>query len=246
MILMLVLVFFCDWTTPVSVRSERIHLASESLLLYFDELTKSDSETLLYECEQKSYAYTVYYRTLYFRFCGLANSTSPSKNFSNFCDNLEIYYSKSAQSHAVDDVEQSIKNVARQHEIFGDGLEHDELWEAHLTCRSIRNYYREKQLLYGNESARFHQLEWIQQPNYTEWFLHAIPFCPPISCGFTKNAFFNKNPHPAAFDCMPRSHRAVLYILFCIDALIVAATVLANVVIVIVVPKTNVARTPHG
>ena len=112
-------------------------------------------------------------------------------------------------------------------------------------CVSIRDFYHQKLLIFQNDS-KIPIKKWIQQPNYTEWFIVHVAFGLPVSCGFTKHAYYSKTPHPAIFDCLPPSYKAALYVMFCLDGLIVFAIFVANILILIVVPKTNIAHTPHG
>ena len=237
---------FCSCCS--SSTNATINLTTESLLLHLDKLeSRGEFETLSKICTERIYAHTVYYRVLYFRFCNRIISPAKSnEEFDNFCNNLQDYFSEDFQlgkSNA--NLIEDIRNTAEKHKAFGLGIENDHLFEAHITCVSIRDFYDQKLLIFQN-NFQMRVKEWTQQPNYTEWFIDVVPFCLPVSCGFTKHAYYNKTPHPAIFDCLPPSYKAALYIVFCLDSLIVFAIFLANILILIVVPKTNIAHTPHG
>ena len=243
MILRILLLWFsCQC---VFANNATIQLTTQSLLLYMDKLeSRGEFEELSNICKERIYAHTVYYRILYFRFCN--KITSPAKaneEFDSFCDNLQDYHNKEYRLHNKNraNLVDNIRNTAEKYETFGLGIENDHLFEAYITCVSIRDFHHQKLLIFRNDSK-----DGIQQPNYTEWFIHSVPFCLPVSCGFTKHTYYNKTPHPAILDCLPPSYKAALYILFCLDGLFVFATFLANILILIVVPKTNIAHTPHG
>ena len=231
-----------------SLTNETINLTTESLLLHFDKLeSKGEFEKLSKICNERIYAHTVYHRVLYFRFCHkITNPAKPNEEFDNFCDNLRDYFGDETQRHEnkvnlIDD----IRNTAEKQKTFGLGIENDHLFEAHSTCVSIRDFYHQKLLIFQNDS-QIQTKEWILQPDYTEWLIISVPFGLPVSCGFTKHAYYNKTPHPTIIDCLPPSHKATLYMVFCLDGLFVFAIFLANILILIVVPKTNIAHTPHG
>ena len=245
MILILIGIVLCGTELSVMAERKRITLTTNSLLLYFDNLASSgEGGNLTRFCEERSYAHTVYYRMMYFYFCGSKNSSS--NEFLRFCDNLNAYYSDSNQiEDQIDSLAETIRETAKEYEILGRGLENDQLWEAHLTCTSVQDYYQQKKLLLHGD-PHFHTEVWIQQPNYTEWFIHTIPFTLPVSCGFTKHAYYERSPHPAIADCLPPSGKAALYILFCVDSLIIIATLVTNTLILVVIPKTKIAQTPHG
>ena len=237
--------FDCCCSTSIN---ETINLTTESLLLRLDELeSRGEFEELSKICNERTYAHTVYYRVLYFRFCN--KITSPAKSneeFNNFCYNLQDYFADETQpnentANLIDD----IRNTAEKYETFGLGIENDHLFEAHTTCVSIRDFYHQKLLIFQNDSQILSK-DWIQQPDYMEWFIVSVPFGLPVSCGFTKHAYYNKTPHPTIFDCLPPSYKAALYIMFCLDGSLVFGIFLANILILIVVPKTNIAYTPHG
>ena len=231
-----------------SLTHETINLTTESLLLHLDNLeSRGEFEELAKICNKRVYAHTVYYRVLYFQFCNkIVSPAKSNEEFDNFCDNLENYFSENFQpgknnANLIED----IRNTAEKHKTFGLGIENDHLFEAHITCVSVRDFYHQKLLIFRNNYL-IEVKEWIQQPNYSEWFFSSAPFGLPVACGFTKHAYYNKTPHPTIFDCQPPSHKAAMYIVFCLDGLIVFVTFLANILILIVVPKTDIARTPHG
>ena len=231
-----------------SLTNETINLAAESLLLHLDELeSRGEFEELSKICNERVYAHTVYNRVLYFRFCNkITNPVKLNEEFDKFCNNLQDYFGDRTQlSKNTAKLIEDIRNTAEKHETFGLGIENDHLFEAHITCVSIRDFYHQKLLIFRNDSQK-QVKEWTQQPNYTEWFIDVVPFCLPVSCGFTKHAYYNKTPHPTVFDCLPPSYKATLYIVLCLDGFIVFAIFVANILILIVVPKTNIAHTPHG
>ena len=228
--------------------NETINLNTESLLLHFDKLESTEEFQVLPKISnERVYAYTVYYRVLYFRFCHkITNTVKSHEEFDNFCNNLQDYFGDDTQpNESTANLIEDIRNTAKKHKTFGRGIENDHFFEAHITCVSIRDFYHQKLLSFQNHS-KIPIKEWIHQPNYTEWFIHAVPFCLPVSCGFTKHAYYNKIPHPTIFDCLPPSYKAAVYIVFCLDGLIVFAIFAANILILIVVPKTNIAHAPHG
>ena len=229
-----------------SSTNETINLTTESLLLHLDKLeSRGEFEELSKICNKRIYAHTVYYRVLYFRFCNKIPAKS-NQEFDNFCNNLQDYFSKDFQpGKNKANLVKNITNTAEKHKAFGLGIENDHLFEAHITCVSIRDFYHQKLLIFQNDS-QIPIKEWTQQPNYTEWYIVSVPFGLPVTCGFTKHAYYNKTPHPSISNCLPSSYKAALYIVFCLDGLIAFATFLANILILIVVPKTNIAHTPHG
>ena len=240
----IIVALFC--ACSVAANNKDINLFSQSLLLYFDNIeSKSEFRNLSKFCQEREYTFTVYYRVLYFRFCEPKNSSSPNITFDNFCDHLETYYSNE-QVQIINDEKRSIKHVAKKQRIFGHGLENDELFEAHQTCNSVREYFRQKKSNVLRNKSQLDEKNWLQQPHYTEWYIADFPFCLPTACGFTESAFYNRSPSPSAIDCVPLSCKPVSYITICIDALIALAIALANILIFIVVPKTNFAHTPHG
>ena len=239
------LLLFCSC---YSLTNETINLTTESLLLHLDNLeSRGEFQELEKICNERIYAHTVYYRVLYFRFC--SKITIPAKSdeeFDNFCDNLQDYFGDETQPYEnTANLIEDIRNTAEKHNTFGLGIENDHLFEAHITCVSVRDFYHQKLLIFQNDS-KISFKKWIQQPNYTEWFIVSVPFGLPVACGFTKHAYYSKTPHPAIFDCLPPSYKAAFYVMFCLDGLIVFAIFVANILILIVVPKTNIAHTPHG
>ena len=231
-----------------SFTNETINLTTESLLLHLEKLeSRGEFEELSKICNERIYAHTVYYRVLYFRFCNKIISPAKSnEEFDRFCDNLQDYFSEDFQpGNNKANLVEDIRNTAKKHETFNLGIENDHLFEAHITCVSVRDFYHQKLLIFRND-FQIQVKKWTQQPNYTEWFIDIVPFCLPVSCGFTKHAYYNKTPYPAVFDCLPPSYKAALYIVFCLDGFIVFAIFVANILILIVVPKTKIAHTPHG
>jgi len=233
--MLLKFLLFLSCCSSSFAHNETIKLTTESFLLYLDNIeSKSEIQKLTKLCEERTYAHTVYYRVLYFRFCDrLSNVTGGREDFDNFCDNLKDYYGVGVQDTNTVIRSQDIEKSAESHQIFGLGIKSDQLWEAHLTCISVRDFYHQKNLLnraiYGNKFQITKDKEWFHQPNYTEWLVHAIPFCLPVSCGFTKHAYYNRTTPPAIFDCLPPSYKAAIYIVFCIDSLIILASFLANI-----------------
>ena len=231
-----------------SLTNETINLNTESLLLHFDKLESTEEfQELSKICNERVYTFTVYYRVLYFRFCSkITNTAKSTEEFDNFCNNLQNYFGDETQPNKnTANLIEDIRSTAEKHNTFGLGIENDHLFEAHITCVSIRDFYDQKLLIFRNDS-QIPTKEWIQQPDYTEWRISSVPFGLPVACGFTKHAYYSKTPHPAIIDCLPPSHKAAVYIIFCLDGLFVFAIFLANILILIVVPKTNIAHTPHG
>ena len=248
MIMLRFVIFLPLFCSCYSLTNETINLTTESLLLHLDNLeSRGKFQELEKICNERIYAHTVYYRVLYFRFCNKIISPAKSdEEFDNFCDNLQDYFGDETQLNKnTANLIEDIRNTAEKHNTFGLGIENDHLFEAHITCVSIRDFYHQKLLIFQNDS-KIPIKKWTQQPNYTEWFIVHVAFGLPVSCGFTKHAYYSKTPHPAIFDCLPPSYKATLYVMFCLDGLIVFAIFVANILILIVVPKTNIAHTPHG
>ena len=248
MIMLRFVVFLPLFGCCSSFTNQTINLTTESLLLHLDKLeSRGEFEELSKICHERVYAYTVYYRVLYFRFCNKINSPAKSnEEFDNFCNNLQEYFG--AETHLNENATnliEGIRNTAEKHKTFGLGIENDHLFEAHITCASVRDFFHQKFLILRNDS-QISLKDRIKQPDYTEWPLPSVPFGLPASCGFTKHAYYSKASRPAMFDCLPPSHKAAVYIIFCLDGLMVFAIFLANILILIVVPKTNIAHTPHG
>ena len=214
---------------------QQFYLTRSSLLLYLDKIhDQNEPNKLIQTCNERKYAFTVYYRMIYFRFCGDGNFNE----FEHFCDNVELYHSHSSST----DVVKAIINTASEKELFGPGTLSDHLWEAKLTCQSVRSYFDDKYEL-SNKSKT---INGTQQPKYTERLIDAVPFCLPVSCGFTADAYYNQTPRPSLNDCLPPSYQTVLTIGYCFDSLIILGVFLASLLILITTPKTKIAATPHG
>ena len=232
--LVIALMFVVCYSASVAKADQELNLTRGSLLLYLDKIYDQDhSNNLTRVCNERKYAFTVYYRMMYFKFCGDNNSNE----FEQFCDNIELHYSDSSSSNIL----QAITHTANEEHLFGPGILSDHLWEAKLTCQSVRNYFDDK-YAFGNAS----NANGTQRPRYTEWIIHTIPFCLSITCGFTADAYYNQTPGPSVDDCLPSSYQAAIFIVYFLDTLIIVGTLTANLLILFITPKTKIAATPHG
>ena len=130
-------------------------LTTESLLLYLNKLeSRGESEELSKICNERVYAYIVYCRVLYFQFCDKIISPAKSnEEFDNFCNNLEDYFGDETQPNEnTAKLIKDIRNTAEKHKTLGLGIENDHLFEAHITCVLIRDFYHQELLIFRNDS----------------------------------------------------------------------------------------------
>ena len=227
----------------------RLDITKDSLLLYLDELkdretrinvTSEDSKSsnLANACRERSHTSTVYYRMLYFRFCPSQGSNQSNIAFEQFCLNLNAYFEDHKHQ-----LLNKIEFQATKNRIFGPGIESSQLWLAHRTCGYVKDYFEQKAKLTSNTSNENNHV--IRQPNYTEWFIHTIPFSLPVACGFTKQ-FYDKQKVLSISHCVPFSSKAALFFILVLDAVIFVIITGASVLILLATPKLKIASTPHG
>ena len=214
----------------------------ESLLLYMDKLrdiemgkineTEAKNITsLTYECDRRRYDFSVYFRMVYFRMCG-----NDSKSYYRFCADLGFFFKNNSGIKA-----KIIKN-GMDYRVFGFSQSNNELWYANQACQTIHSFYMEKKILNSETSFAL----FPTQPNFTEWFIHSIPFVDPISCGFTENEYNIKKPKPSASDCLSPNYKWALRATFIIDGIIIITIMISNVIVLAVSWKTKMTKNAHG
>ena len=232
--------FFILIVLSVRFSCAKIDHQKESLLLYLDEIrdisyesingnTSGDIKTLEEECSERRYDDSVYHRMVYFRAC---NATTQS--FDDFCSKLLAYYHGNASLKAAIDAEGEEKKV------FESGLRKNQRFYAWRACKNIYDYYQVKDSINKNNTGTFNY------PNYTEWFIHSIPFALPVACGFTEKTY-DKSPNPPSIlSCLSHSYKWALYSTFVLDGVIILTITITNVIVLLVSWKTRMTSSTHG
>ena len=209
----------------------RVHFnpVNTSFLHYMTELKQRNAHRLQEACNNRVHTATVYYRVVYMKQCShlLTRNVgkdlpNPTDSFDRFCTMLKNYYEANAASYA------RIDKMAEEFHVYGPGSIANQRHLAYLACKNIDDYDH----------------HCINGTQYSEWFIHTIPFSLPVACGYSYKAY-NKTC-PSSYDCLGDSGKIALYATLVIDGLIVVCIFVANVAVLMVLLQKSVMRNVHG